>query len=117
MQKERSVGFLDKMKGTAKQAMSPGSQMAERDKIMKINQSGVDGRAHVDSMTETGTQLGGGHQIDFELTVHGPNGDYPVKTSQSMHDQTLAGITTGGEVQVKIDPDDPQSLLVWGPAS
>jgi len=40
-----------------------------------------------------------------------------VKTSQSLHDQTLAGIAAGGEVVVKIDPDDPQSLLVWGPAS
>ena len=34
------MGFMDKMKGTAKQAMSPGGQMAERDKITKINQSG-----------------------------------------------------------------------------
>ena len=111
------MGFLDKLKGTAKQAVSPGAQMGERDKIMKINQSGVEGRAHVDSMTETGTQFGGGHQIDFELTVHGADGDYQVKTSQSLHDQTLAGIAAGGEVVVKIDPDDPQSLLVWGAAS
>ncbi len=111
------MGFLDKLKGTAKQAVSPGAQMGERDKIMKINESGVEGRARVDSMTEVGTQFGGGHQIEFELTVHGADGDYPVKTSQSLHDQTLAGITAGGEVVVKIDPDDPQSLLVWGAAS
>lgn len=110
------MGFLDKLKGTAKQAVSPGSQMNERDKIMKINESGVDGRARVDSMTEVGTQFGGGHQITFELTVHGANGDYPVSMEQSMHDQTLAGIVQGGEVIVKIDPDDPQSLLVWGAA-
>ncbi len=29
------MGFFDKMKGTASQAVSPGSQMAERDKIMR----------------------------------------------------------------------------------
>ena len=35
-----------------------------------------------------------------------------------MHEQTLAGIVQGGDViVVKIDPDDPQSLLVWGVAS
>jgi hypothetical protein len=111
------MGFLDKMKGTAKQAMSPGAQMGERDKIQKINQSGVEARATVNSMQETGTQLGGGHQIDFELTVHPSSGDdYAVSTSQSMHDASLQGIAEGKDVVVKVDPDDPQSLLVWGPA-
>jgi hypothetical protein len=112
------MGFLDKIKGTAKQAANPKASMGERDKIMKINQSGVDGTATVDSMKETGTQLGGGHQIAFELTVHPAGGaDYKVATSQSLHDQTLQGIAQGGQVIVKIDPDDPQSLLVWGAAA
>ena len=112
------MGFLDKLKGTAKQAANPKAGMGERDKIMKINKSGVDGRATVDSMKETGTQLGGGHQIDFELTVHPASGeDYKVSTSQSLHTQTLQGIVQGGNVIVKIDPDDPQSLLVWGAAT
>jgi hypothetical protein len=112
------MGFLDKVKGTAKQAMHPGGQMAERDKITRINQSGVEARATVDSMRETGTQLGGGHQIEFELTVHPASGeDYRVSMEQSMHDASLQGIAQGGEVVVKIDPEDPQSLMVWGPAS
>jgi hypothetical protein len=117
-QEEMGMGFLDKLKGTAKQAMSPGSQMATRDKIQKINASGVEGRATVDSMSETGTSFGGGHEIQFELTVHPATGeDYKVATSQTMHDATLNGIAQGGRVIVKIDPDDPQSLLVWGTAA
>jgi hypothetical protein len=112
-----TMGFLDKLKGTAKQAMSPGAQMEDRDKIAKINQSGVEGRATVDSMREVGTQLGGGHEIEFELTVHPAQGeDYSVSTSQSMHEQTMQGVAEGADVIVKIDPDDPQSLLVWGSA-
>jgi hypothetical protein len=112
------MGFLDKVKGTAKQAVTPGAQMAERDKIMRINESGVEARATVNSMRETGTQLGGGHQIEFELTVHPSTGeDYSVSTEQSLHDVTLQGIVEGGQVVVKIDPNDPQSLLVWGAAS
>ena len=112
------MGFLDKVKGTAKQAVNPGGQKDEREKIMRIDQSGVEARATVDSMRETGTQLGGGHQIEFELTVHPSSGDdYPVSTQQSMHDVTLQGIVQGGEVVVKVDPSDPQSLLVWGVAS
>jgi len=111
------MGFLDKVKGTAQQAMNPGGQMGERDKIHKISQSGVEARATVNSMNETGTQLGGGHQIDFELTVHPSNGtDYSVSTSQSMHDASLQGVAEGKDVIVKVDPDDPQSLLVWGSA-
>src|SRR3954466_4421934 len=109
------MGFLDKIMGTAKQAANPKAGMNERDKIMKINKSGVDGTATVDSMQETGTQLGGGHQIDFQLTVPPAGGaNYKVARSQSLHDQTLQGIAEGGKVIVKIDPDDPQSLLVWG---
>ena len=84
---------------------------------MKINKEGVDGRATVVSMTKTGSQLGGGNQMDFVLTVHPASGDdYQVTTSQSMHATPLEGITEGGDVIVKIDPDDPQSLLVWGAA-
>jgi hypothetical protein len=111
------MGFMDKLKGTAKQAVNPGGGMKERDKIQKINASGIDATATVDSMEEVGSQLGGGHQIDFQLTVHPADGaDYPVATSQSMHEQTLKGVEQGATVAVKVDPDDPQSLLVWGVA-
>ena len=48
------MGFLDKVKGTAKQAVNPGGSMKERDKIQKINASGLDGTATVDSMEEVG---------------------------------------------------------------
>ncbi len=112
------MGFMDKLKGTAKQAVNPGGQLKERDKITKINASGVDATATVDSMQEVGSQIGGGHQIDFELTVHPVSGiDYKVSTSQSMHEQTLKGVEQGANVQVKVDSEDPQSLLVWGAAS
>jgi hypothetical protein len=112
------MGFMDKLKGTAKQAVNPGGQMKERDKITKINASGVDATATVDGMQEVGSQIGGGHQIEFELTVHPAAGaDYKATTSQSMHEQTLKGVEQGATVAVKVDPDDPQSLLVWGAAS
>ena len=112
------MGFLDKLKGTAQQAVNPGGMMAERDKIQKINKTGVQTSATVDSMSEVGTQLGGGHQIEFDLTVHPEGGqDYQVHLSQSLHDATLQGVTEGAKIIVKVDPDDPQSVLVWGAAS
>jgi hypothetical protein len=109
---------MDKLKGTAKQALNPVGQAGERDKIMRLNQVGVLTPAVVDSMKEVGTQMGGGHQIEFDLTVQPEGGaSYPVHVSQSLHDVTLQGITEGGKINVKVDPDDPQSLLVWGAAS
>ena len=112
------MGFMDKLKGTAKQALNPVGQAGQRDKIMKLNKVGVLTPAVVDSMKEVGTQLGGGHQIDFDLTVQPEGGEaYQVHVSQSLHDATLQGITEGGKITVKVDPDDPQSLLVWGAAS
>lgn len=111
------MGFLDKMKGTAKQALNPVGQAGQRDKIMRINKSGVQMAATVKSMREVGTQLGGGHEIEFDLTVHPTDGgDYDVHLSQSLHEATLQGVTEGGEIIVKVDPEDRQSLLVWGAA-
>jgi hypothetical protein len=111
------MGFLDKLKGTAKQAMNPVGQAGERDKIMRINKVGVQTNATVNSMREVGTQFGGGHQIEFDLTVHPEGGqDYQVHVSQSLHDATLQGVSDGATIIVKVDPEDPQSLLVWGAA-
>ena len=109
------MGFLDKLKGTAKQAVNPGAMASDRDKIMRINKTGVQMSATVNAMREAGTQFGGGHQIEFDLTVHPDGGaDYQVHTSQSLHEATLQGIREGGSIIVKVDPDDPQALLVWG---
>jgi hypothetical protein len=111
------VGFLDKLKGTAKQALNPVGQAGERDKIMRLNKVGVLTPATVDSMKEVGTQLGGGHQIEFDLTVQPEAGQsYQVHVSQSLHDATLQGIAEGSKINVKVDPDNPESLLVWGAA-
>ena len=111
------MGFFDKMKGTASQAVSPGSQMAERDKIMRINQAGVDAQATIVSMQELSQQFGG-VEVEFVLTVEAADGStYPVTTRQSMHEGALNGMQAGSRVTVKVDPQDPQSLLVWGGAA
>ena len=112
------MSFLEKLKGTAKQAMNPVGQAGERDKIMRLNKVGVQTTATVNSMKEVGTQLGGGHQIEFDLTVHAQGGgDYEAQVSQSLHDVTLQGVSEGAEILVKVDPEDRQSLLVWGAAT
>src|SRR5262245_9550632 len=44
------MGFLDKLKGTAKQAANPVGAKKDQSKIMKISKEGVEGRATVVSM-------------------------------------------------------------------
>jgi hypothetical protein len=112
------MGFLDKLKGTAKQAINPVGQAGERDKITRLNKVGVQTTATVNSMNEVGAQLGGGHQFEFDLTVHPEGGtDYETHVSQSLHDATLQGVSEGAKILVKVDPEDPQALLVWGAAT
>jgi hypothetical protein len=111
------MGFFDKVKGTAKQAVHPQDQLAERSKIMRINEFGVEQRATLLALREGDKQFGGAVQIDFDLTVHPDGGEsYPASVSQSMLEGAMRGIAVGGDVTVRVDPDDPQSLMVWGGA-
>lgn len=111
------MGFFDKVKGTAKQAVHPQDQLAERSRIMRINEFGVDTRATVVAVREVGKQFGGGVQVEFDLDVHPEGGaSYLVSTSQAMLEGAMKGIAVGGDILVKVDPEDPQALLVWGPA-
>lgn len=43
--------------------------------------------------------------------------DYEAHVSQSVHEVTLQGVSEGASIIVKVDPEDPQSLLIWGAAS
>lgn len=100
----------------AAQGQDMGAQMAERDKIMRIDQVGVDGRATVVSMREVGADpLSGGKTIEFDLAVQG-DAPYRVTMQQSMHPVSMTGIAEGVDVTVKIDPENPQSMLVFGAA-
>jgi hypothetical protein len=119
------MGFLDKMKDAANQASKAGSMgtgmgagdvAAFQQKAVKINQSGVNTAATVKSMTETGnTDPGGGKEIQFEVEVR-PAGGAPYTTSfsQFMIQGSLSGVAEGSEVTVRVDPDDPNSMLFWG---
>ena len=112
------MGFMDKLKGTAKQAVNPGGQMKERDKIAKINSSGVDATATVDSMEEVG--LADRRRPPDRLRADRPSARR--RRLQRRHQPGDARAVAerrraGRDRQVKVDPDDPQSLLVWGAVS
>ena len=119
------MGFMDKMKDAANQAskaasmgtgMGAGDVAAFQQKAVKINQSGVNTAATVNAMTETGnTDPGGGKEIRFDVEVR-PAGGAPYATtfSQFMLAGSLGGVAAGSEITVRVDPDDPNSMLFWG---
>jgi len=123
------MGFMDKFKDAAAQAQEMaqraggsmpgvGEQAAYRDRAIKLNESGVDTPATVKSLRETGNVDAGGKEIAFEVEVR-PAGAEPYTTTftQFMVASVMEQVSEGGAITVRVDPDDPNSMLFWGLAS
>ncbi len=122
------MGFMDQMKDAAKQAQEaakgamPGADdAAYRDKVMKLNEAGVEMPATIKRLEPTGkTDAGGaGKEYEVEVEVKPPDGDaYTSTFTQSMHEQTMGSwATEGADVKVRVDPDDKDSMILWGGAT
>jgi len=115
------MGFMDRMKGMAQSAASGGVTDAGeyRNRAVKLNSAGVDTPATIKSMSETGkTDFGGGKEIAFEVEVRPAGGEaYTSTFNQSMIDSVLGQLSPGQAITVRVDPDDPSSMLFWGIAS
>ena len=117
------MGFMDKMKQAAESAQAQTSkvgvgasadQMALANRAQKLMKSGVDTPAHIDSMTPTGkTDKPGGSENVIELTVSPAGGAaYTVTINQYIYPS--APFASGEDVTVKVDPDDANSVMIWG---
>lgn len=117
------MGFMDKMKKAAESAQAQtskvgigasGDQIGLANKAQKLMNSGVDTPAHIDSMTPTGnTDKPGGAEHVIVLTVSPPGGSpYEVTTNQYIY--PTAPFSAGEDVTVKVDPDDANSVMIWG---
>ncbi len=117
------MGFMDKMKKAAESAQAQTSkvgvgasadQMALANRAQKLMKSGVDTPAHIDSMTPTGkTDTPGGSENVVVLTIKPAGGDpYEVTTNQYIYPS--APFSAGEDVTVKVDPDDANSVMIWG---
>lgn len=119
------MGFMDKFKDaaqTAKAASGAVGGLSMREtaaKHNKIGQSGVQQPAVLTGMRETGKKdpLSGGTEYELEVEVR-PAGGEPY--AATFGQQLLAASADaykqkiGGEIVVNVDPDDPQSMLLWG---
>lgn len=123
------MGLMDKLKQAADAAKAPGQSMAnmggpagaaaQAAKVNKIAQQGVQQPATLKDLRDTGGRdpLSGGQDWEFDVEVR-PAGGAPYAATFTQ--QLLAGAVdtykakVGGEVTVRVDPDDPQSMLLWG---
>ena len=119
------MGFMDRFKGAAEsvQAATAGmgigasaEQMELANRAQKLGSSGIDTSAHIDAMTATGnTDAPGGTEYNITLTVSPAGGEsYQVTTNQYVYPRNPFG--EGENVTVKVDPDDPNVLMMFGHA-
>jgi len=117
------MGFMDKMKQAAEGVQAQTSkvgvgasadQMSLANKAQKLMKVGVDTPAHIDSMTPTGnTDKPGGAENVIEITVS-PAGGAPYSVTTNQYIYPSAPFSAGEDVTVKVDPDDPNSVMIWG---
>jgi hypothetical protein len=125
------MGFMDRMKDAASQAadaakaggeamkegMSPDTA-ATAARMQKLATSGVEQQAILQSLTPTGkTSVGGGMEHTLTVEVQPVGGEpYICTFNQDLIQQSAEAFTekVGQEITVKVDPDDPQSMVAWG---
>ncbi len=119
------MGLMDRLRGAAESAQAAtskvgvgasASQMALANRAKKLMKVGVDTPAHIDSMTPTGnTDTPGGTEYDITFTVTPASGaPYQATTNQYIYPSNP--FTEGENVVVKVDPDDPKALMIFGHA-
>jgi hypothetical protein len=91
-------------------------QMELANRAKKLMNSGVDTPAHIDSMTATGnTDTPGGTEYDIKATVKPASGDaYEVTFNQYIYPSNP--FAAGEDVTLKVDPEDQNSVMIFGKA-
>jgi len=119
------MGFMDKMKQAAESAQAQTSkigvgasaeQMELANRAQKLMKEGIDTPAHIDVMEPTGnTDAPGGSEHNITLTVK-PAGADPYQVTTNQYIYPSAPFSSGQDVTVKVDPTDPNSVMIFGGA-
>jgi hypothetical protein len=117
--------FMDRLKGAAESVQAQTSkvgvgasagQMDLANRAKKLMNEGVDAPGHIDSMTSTGkTDKPGGTEYDITATVS-PAGGEPYEVTFNQYIYPSAPFAEGEDVTVKVDPSDPNTVMIFGKA-
>lgn len=110
------MGLMDQFKkGGNLGAGDMGEMMELQKKYARLNEVGVERRATITSLKETGRKdFGGSPEYEFVLQIQGDGGAYEATILQFMLPDQLKLFPQGKEIAVKVDPDDPNSAIIWG---
>ena len=121
------MGFMDKFKDAAQQAQDAmqsssgvgagdmGEMQEMQQRYQKLNASGIERRATITAMDETGRKdFGGSPEYSVALRIQGEDGPYETTINQFMHPDQLQHFPVGKEIGVRVDPDDPNVAVLWG---
>jgi hypothetical protein len=103
--------------GAGMPGMPGPEEMEMMNRVTKLNASGIEMPATIKSMTKTGkVDAGGGVEYIFGVEVTPSEGSpYGASFNQYMHEGTMGSwASEGAAVNVRVDPDDPSSMILWG---
>jgi hypothetical protein len=111
----RGVGGMMRMSrdGMSQMSQTMGEMTADRDKAQHLMANGRQGTATVVAVRQTGTYVNENPQVEMDLDI-AVEGLEPYRAT---HRQVLAMVAIpqfqpGASVPVRVDPHDPQSLIV-----
>lgn len=117
------MGFLDRAKKAAESAQAATSkvgvgasagQMSLANTAKKLMNEGVETPGHIDAMTPTGnTDTPGGAENTITMTVR-PAGAAAYQVTINQYIYPSAPFSAGEDVTVRVAPDDPAVVMIWG---
>ena len=106
-------GFRAMKDGVAQANAMMGDMTADAQKAQYLMTSGLVGQATITALRQTGTFVNENPQVELDLQVAvGDTPPYAVKHRQVIALVAIPGFQPGATVPVRVDPRDPQSLIV-----
>lgn len=103
----------------SQQAMAPGAMgamVAQRDRIMRLTQHGVETPATLRAV-QAGAPSAVAYNAELTLdwTVQPPGtAPYEARSVDAVHASVAPSLVAGAQCTVRVDPDDPQTVMFWG---
>jgi hypothetical protein len=128
------MGLMDNIKKAqeaaqqAAQSAQPGAtggqmnpdagDVAYANTAMKLNQNGLPGVATINSITESGAGSDPVNKAyDIGVSVQLENGEsYDTTVHQYLTEDAVKAYQPGGKFEIKADPDDTSTVMLYGPA-
>jgi hypothetical protein len=106
-------GFRQMKDGVAQANQIMGDLAADGEKANNLQANGHDGIATITAVRDTGMSVNENPSIEMDLQVQvGGGAPYAVTHQQVVSRIAIANFQPGASVAVKVDPADPQSLIV-----